>query len=199
MLKPCGRGDGGTPPGMGEGADSAPSPSLAAYRRANYDPVMRAAVLLCTVAIVALLTAGCGSNQAEQPTQAPGDFVRNLLTELYHGQTGKAWDQLHPYHQATVSRARYIECERIAPLPGKARRVDIVKVVDAKSAIPGHAGKVRSTEVTFRVLLELPGFSSPELITGTAQLFNVDGRWAWVIGPNDYPAYARGDCPGPTR
>jgi len=171
--------------------------ALSLFPATFYAPTMRAARLLCTMALVAVVAAGCGATAPPEPSQPPGEFVRNLVTELYHGQTGKAWDQLHPLHQAAVSRSRYIECERIAPLPGKARRIDIVKVVKAKTAIPGQTGKVPSTEVTFRVLLELPGFSSPELITGTAHVFNVDGRWAWVIGPNDYPAYAAGSCPGP--
>jgi hypothetical protein len=121
--------------------------------------------------------------------------VRTFVGELYRGETGKAWDLLHPYQQAKVPREKYIACEREAPLVGTAERIDVVRVVDVRAEIPGRSGKVASTAVTFRVLLALPGIAKPRPITHTAHVFNVHGRWTWVIGPSDFPAYAAGICP----
>ena len=158
---------------------------------------MRAGLATIVLA-AALASAGCGGGGGgadARPKEPPGHFVQTFVGELYRGETGKAWDLLHPIQQAKVPRAKYVACEREAPLQGTAQRIDVIRVVDVQAEIPGGAGKVPSTAVTFRVLLALPGYSKPQPITHTAHVFNVHGRWAWVIGPNDFPAYAAGICP----
>ena len=142
--------------------------------------------------VVLLLAAGCGGKAA--PEEDPGDFVGTLVRNLYQGRTAAAWESLHPLHKEMVSRARYIACERLEPLEGDIRRFDVVRVADMPSTIPGSADEVDSTEVTFRVLLALPGLE-PQPVTHTAHVFAVNGQWTWVIGPDDYAAYAAGDCP----
>lgn len=149
---------------------------------------------LALLAVLAL-AAGCGGGG--KPAQDPGDFVRTLVRNLYHGRSGTAWETLHPLHKATVSRARYIECERLEPLEGDVRRFDVVRVADGPSTIPGSGDEVDGTAVTFRVLLALPGLQ-PQPVTHTAHVFAVDGHWTWVIGPDDFAAYAAGDCPAST-
>ena len=144
----------------------------------------------------ALLVAGCGG--AAKPAEDPGDFVRTLVRNLYQGRSGAAWESLHPLHKAKVSRARYIACERLEPLQGTVRRFDVVRVADQPSTVPGSSDEVDSTAVTFRVLLALPGLQ-PLPVTHTAHVFAVDGHWTWVIGPDDFAAYAVGDCPVSTK
>ena len=90
-----------------------------------------------------------------------------------------------------MSRSRYIACERLEPLQGDMRRFEVVEVADTPSTIPGSADEVDSTAVTFRVTLALPGLT-PQPVTHTAHVFPVDGRWTWVIGPDDFAAYAAG-------
>jgi hypothetical protein len=155
--------------------------------------VRRASLLL--VAVLPLVAAGCGGDA--RPDQDPGEFVRALVSDLYQGKSGAAWENLHPLHKAKVSRARYVACERLEPLEGTVRRFDVVSVADGPSTIPGSGDEVDSTAVTFRVLLALPGLQ-PQPVTHTAHVFAVDGHWTWVIGPDDYAAYASGSCPAST-
>jgi hypothetical protein len=156
--------------------------------------VKRAA--LATFGVLLLAAAGCGGGG--NPKQDPGDFVRTLVNDLYAGDSGDAWDHLHPLHKAAVSRARYVQCERLEPLQGDMRRFEVVKVADGPSTIPGSADEVDGTAVTFRVTLALPGLS-PQPVTHTAHVFPVDGKWTWVIGPDDFAAYAAGQCPSATQ
>jgi hypothetical protein len=146
--------------------------------------------------LVVVATAGCGGGG--RPEQDPGDFVHTLVSDLYAGDTGDAWDHLHPLHKAAVSRARYVQCERLEPLQGDVRKFEVVKVADEPSTIPGSADSVDGTAVTFRVMLALPGLS-PQPVTHTAHVFPVDGQWTWVIGPDDFAAYAAGQCPSSTQ
>jgi hypothetical protein len=156
--------------------------------------MMRAA--LATLGVLLLTAAGCGGGG--KPEQDPGDFVRTLVRDLYAGDSGDAWDHLHPLHKAAVSRARYVQCEQLEPLQGDMRRFEVVKVADEPSTIPGSADEVDGTAVTFRVTLALPGLS-PQPVTHTAHVFPVDGEWTWVIGPDDFAAYAAGQCPSSTQ
>ena len=165
-----------------------PGPALPFARLGTLCGVRRLVFLL----VVLVLAAGCGGKAA--PEEDPGDFVGTLVRNLYQGRTAAAWENLHPLHKEKVSRSRYIACERLEPLQGDIRRFDVVRVADKPSTIPGSADEVDSTEVTFRVLLALPGLE-PQPVTHTAHVFAVDGHWTWVIGPDDYAAYAAGDCP----
>ena len=163
--------------------------SFPATRPGTLQRVRRGFLLLLAAVVLA---SGCGGSA--KPDEDPGDFVRVLVRDLFQGKSGAAWDNLHPLHKAKVTRARYVACERLEPLPGDVRRFDVVRVADSPSTVPGSGDEVDSTAVTFRVLLALPGLQ-PQPVTHTAHVFAVDGRWTWVIGPDDYAAYAAGDCP----
>ena len=154
---------------------------------------MQRTALAALGALLLLVALGCGADA--KPEQDPGDFVQSLVSDLYQGDTADAWEHLHRLHKEKVSRARYIACERLEPLEGDMRRFEVVEVADAPSTVPGSADEVDSTAVTFRVTLALPGLT-PQPVTHTAHVFPVDGRWTWVIGPDDFAAYAAGACPG---
>jgi hypothetical protein len=93
-----------------------------------------------------------------------------------------------------VPRARYVRCERGDPIHGDVTSVDIVDVKEESARVPGRGSDETSTAVELRYRLELPGRAaqSNDLVV---HLFAVGGRWAWVIGPTDYAAYAAGRCP----
>lgn len=153
--------------------------------------VIRGAALVLVLA-VAVAAGGCGGSDA--PDEDPGEFAATLLRQLDRGEAAKAWDELHPLHQETVSRARYVSCERGDPIEGTVTNVDVVDVKEEQARVPGRGSDEDSTAVELRYRLTLPGGSSQsnDLVV---HLFPVDGRWAWVIGPQDYAAYAAGRCP----
>lgn len=152
---------------------------------------MRVAALL--LAVVAL--AGCGGAKQEKP----GDFVTALIQDLGAGETAKAWELLHPLHRAKIPRARYVECESKDGFGGKVTKVDVLAVKKEPATIPGQFGERPSTAVTVGVTLDVPGSELPERFTLTAHVFDVDGKWAWVVGPVDYAAYMTGNCPSQER
>jgi hypothetical protein len=151
--------------------------------------VIRAAVLL--LAALALL-AGCGGEDA--PDEDPGSFAVTLLRQLDRGDAASAWEELHPLHQETVTRAQYVRCERGDPIQGDVTSVDVLDVKTEPARVPGRGSDETSTAVALRYRLKLPGRAAQanDLVV---HLFAVDGRWAWVIGPSDYADYAAGRCP----
>ena len=153
--------------------------------------VVRAAALVIIVA-AAVAAAGCGGS--DSPDGDPGEFAATLLRQLDRGDAAKAWDELHPLHQETVSRSRYVSCERGDPIQGTVTKVDVVDVKNEPARVPGRGSDETSTAVELRYRLTLPGGAaqSNDLVV---HLFPVDGRWAWVIGPQDFAAYAAGRCP----
>jgi hypothetical protein len=151
-------------------------------------------LILALALLAALLgAAGCGGD--ETPQEDPGVFVTSLVRTLYRGQSGDAWELLHPKHRATVPKERYVECEREVPLPGQVRRIEVVSVEDAPATVPGESEEIPSKAVKIRITLKLPGIPTAQPVTHTAHVFAVDGKWAWVIGPTDYATYASGACP----
>jgi hypothetical protein len=149
--------------------------------------IVRVTALL--LAVVAL--AGCGGDEP----QKPGDFVTTLIRDLGAGQTAKAWELLHPLHRAKIPRERYVECESKDGFGGKVTKVAVLAVKRQPATIPGQFGERPSTAVTVGVTLDVPESNVPERFTLTAHVFDVDGKWAWVVGPVDYAAYMTGNCP----
>lgn len=139
-----------------------------------------------------LAFAGCGGD--DDPGD-PGTFVTTLIRDLGRGQTGKAWDLLHPLHRERVPRARYVECESRDGFGGRVTKVDVLEVKEEPATIPGQFVQQPSTAVTVGVTLDVPEATAPERFTVTAHVFETDGAWAWVIGPVDYAAYLVGSCP----
>jgi hypothetical protein len=148
----------------------------------------RAAVLLAVLA----LAAGCGGS--DEPDEDPAAFATTLVERLDRGQTGLAWDALHPRHQEAVPRARYVSCERRDPIAGDVTRIQVADVHEEPWQVPGQDGDADSTAVTLQLTLTLPD-AQPDTFDLTVHLFPVDGRWTWVIGPDDYERYEGGSCP----
>jgi hypothetical protein len=149
--------------------------------------MIRAVVLLAVLALAA-----CGGDDA--PDEDPAAFATTLVERLDRGQTGLAWDELHPRHQAAVPRAKYVSCERRDPIAGDVTRISVADVREEQWQVPGDEGDTDSTAVTLELTLAVPD-ADPETFDLTVHLFPVDGRWTWVIGPDDYERYAGGSCP----
>ena len=140
--------------------------------------------------LVLLAFAGCGGN--DEPGD-PAAFVQTLIRELGSGQTGKAWEALHPLHRERVPRALYVRCERDDGFGGSVTKVDVLQVQQEPATIPGQFGERESTAVTVGITLVTP--DADERFTLTAHVFESEGDWTWVIGPADYAAYMTGVCP----
>lgn len=138
-----------------------------------------------------LALAGCGGD--DDPGD-PGTFVTTLIRDLGSGETGKAWDLLHPLHRERVPRARYVDCESRDGFGSRVTKVDVLDVKEEPATIPGRFGQRPSTAVTVGITLDGPA-EAPERFTLTAHVFETDGKWGWVIGPVDYAAYLAGSCP----
>jgi hypothetical protein len=148
---------------------------------------MRPAALL--LALLALV--GCGGG--DDDVGDPAEFVQTLIRDLGSGQTGKAWEALHPLHRERVPRALYVRCERGDGFGGSVATVDVLEVKDEPATIPGHFGERASTAVTVGITLVTP--DADERFTLTAHVFEDENDWTWVIGPVDYAAYMTGVCP----
>jgi hypothetical protein len=147
----------------------------------------RVAVLLAVLALAA-----CGGDDG--PEEDPGAFATTLVERLDRGESGLAWDGLHPSHQEAVSRDRYITCERRDPIDGEVTDIRVEDVREEPWSVPGQDGEDDSTAVTLRLTLAAQD-AAPDSFDLTVHLFPVDGHWTWVIGPEDYERYAGGECP----
>ena len=152
-------------------------------------PVRLPALVL---ALAALAAGGCGGDEA--PDEDPAAFATALVRDLERGDAGDAWERLHPAHQEAVPRALYVRCEAGDGFGGTVESLRVARVEEAPWKVPGETDETDSTAVTLDVALLVPG-AELERFDLTAHLFAVDGRWAWVIGEDDYAAYAAGDCP----
>jgi hypothetical protein len=148
---------------------------------------VRRAALLLTV----LVLAACGGDDPGDP----GEFAARVIRLLGSGQTGRAWDLLHPLHRERVPRTLYVRCERSDGFGGTVTKIDVLEVKKAPATIPGQFGRRASTAVTVGITLDTPEVDEPEKFSLTVHVFEDDGKWAWVIGPVDYAAYMTGVCP----
>jgi hypothetical protein len=134
--------------------------------------------------LAALALAGCGGGDDE----TAADFATRVVGLLGDAEPGKAWDELHPAHRDAVPRELYVRCEGDEGLGGEVSELEVAGIREEDAAVPGH-GDEPGTEVAVRLTL------GGELVEFDMHVFDVDGEWTWVIGANDYAAYAAGRCP----
>jgi hypothetical protein len=171
---------------------------------------MSRAVLL----VLALcLCAGCGGSKsssqekqssssqamttaAKAPDQDPGDFYKDLVNQQALGQYGRAWDSLHPFHQAVVSRARYVDCQSQNDTGTfTIEKTEVLDQYDEPVRIPGQTKDVPSKAVTLRLTIGGGGLEKPGTYTQTAHAVAVDGQWRWILKSVDFRAYKAHRCP----
>lgn len=154
---------------------------------------MRRAVLLLFLVVPALVAvAGCGGD--DEPEQTPEAFVTTLIRQLGEGRTASAWEELHPEHRERVPRRLYVRCEKGDGFGGEVTKIDVLEVKPEPATVPGTFGERPSTAVTVGVTLK-PDAGETEQFSLTAHVFEIEGRWSWVIGPVDFASYLAGQCP----
>jgi hypothetical protein len=153
--------------------------------------------LLLVLLSVLVLLAGCSGGSGESAgsvasAEGPDDMLKRVLTRHFKGQYRLAYDDLHPAHQALVTRDNYAYCLSRVLTTADLRSVTTLKITDApltRDAIPEKQAK----EVTLRVTA-----GSGNMRDSAAQSFRAvrtDGRWAWILPASDIGAYRAGRCP----
>lgn len=150
----------------------------------------RAAVAIIVSAACLLVACGGGGGGGDSD-QSASEFVVELVETVAKGQHVRAWEQLHPAHQAIATREAYVAC----------REDTVVAIEDVKAieeypeteVIPELGETVtQAVTVSFRVgetTLRDTFHAVPD-----AAARHGDG-WRWVLPTADLEAYRAGDCP----
>jgi hypothetical protein len=111
------------------------------------------------------------------------------MESLYTGLFRHAYASLYPAHQRIVSRERFFQCGKAAPL-GTLQSLEVLDVYDDAIRIPGVRER-KAKAVRVRVTLasgQTDTFVNHEVKIGT--------RWYWVLNSAAVRAYQAGRCPG---
>lgn len=154
--------------------------------------------LLVVSLILTALVAGCSGGDGDEPQTAaasaegPDDMLKRVLSLHFKGQYRRAYDDLHPGHQAIVTRDNYAFCQGDAVTTTRLKRARTLAITDmplTRVGIPEKAAK--------EVRLRLTAVSG-RMSDSWAQSFRAvrtDGRWAWILPADDIGAYRAGRCP----
>lgn len=142
---------------------------------------------LLALAVLVLAVAGCGGGGS--PEQSAGEFVDGLFSRIFDGHHASVWEDLYPPHQEVATRARYVSCSEEEPAVEDPAVVEVLGVRDEMWQVAGEPDSQESKAVTFRITIAGSG------ATSTGHLIAVDGRWRWILSPDDYQAFSAGQCP----
>src|SRR5215217_2938251 len=148
---------------------------------------MALARALLFIALTAPLC-GCALNVNEADRGA-GAAVKRGVEQMYFGDYGAAWAELHPRHRRFVTRSEYEECRRGIDVAGTLESVLILDVRDEPLTIYGLPPRTPSKAVKVRVTTDEGEF------TATYHVVLVDGTWRWVLSNGAARGFARTDCP----
>jgi hypothetical protein len=149
--------------------------------------VVRRLALLAFVAL--LVVPACGGDVDPASTPA-GRAQVVLLDDLYNGRFEKAYAELHPSHQAIVSRALFVRCAQETVPVGQLDSIEILDVFDEKTE-GLELGDEPSKAVRIRLTL-----ADGESTTFVNHAVEVGDRWRWVLNRKAIEAYKAGRCPG---
>jgi hypothetical protein len=148
--------------------------------------VVRRLALFAFVALLVVPACGGDVDPARTPAGRAQVF---LLDNLYNGRFEKAYAELHPAHQAIVSRKLFVRCARETVPVGQLDSIEILDVFDDKTEglmlrdAPSKAVRIRLT-----------------LADGGSETFEnhsikVGDRWRWVLNKKAIDACRAGRCP----
>ena len=146
---------------------------------------MKRIALLAFVAILAL--PACGGEVDPARTPAGAAQVR-LLEDLYNGRFGEAYADLHPSHQAIVSRSMFVRCARQTVPVGTLDSIEILEVFDDETR-----GLLLGGEPTKGVRIRLT-LTDGRSTTFVNHAVRVGERWRWILNQAAIDAYRAGRC-----
>jgi hypothetical protein len=131
----------------------------------------------------------------KQPTADPVVFLRGIVRHIADNDYDGVWPSLHPAQQRVATRAVYVNCEALTPIPGHLDWIRLVRAKDERITVPGDHGLVPSKAVTFRVKLSEPVLDESVVVTQTVHAVAVDGEWRWILSPKRFGIYRSRSCP----
>jgi hypothetical protein len=149
--------------------------------------VVRRLALFAFVALLAVPACGGDVDPARTPA---GKAQVELLDELYNGRFGEAYEDLHPSHQAIVSRSLFARCARQTVPVGQLDSIEVLDVFD-----DGTKGLLVDDEPTkaVRIRLTLADGGSTTFVNHEVK---VGDRWRWILNKSAIKAYRADRCPG---
>lgn len=131
----------------------------------------------------------------KQPTADPVVFLRGIVRHIADNDYDGVWPSLHPAQQRVATRAVYVSCEAMTPIPGHLDWIRLVRAKDEQITVPGDHGVVPSKAVTFKVKLSEPLLDESVIVTQTVHAVAVDGEWRWILSPKRFGIYRSRSCP----
>jgi hypothetical protein len=154
------------------------------------------AFILATVVLAPGALAGpARADQASTPPkQGAVVFLESVITAIAANDYAKAWQTLHPIHQAAAPEEEYVACEELSPIPGTLESLVPVHVQRRPVTVAGLPKKVRGVAVTFRLRFENRAIGASADVKLTAATVKVAGRWTWLLPAARYELYRDDAC-----
>ena len=153
---------------------------------AEWFGMVRRLALLVFAAVLALSACGGDVDPARTPA---GRAQVVLLDDLYNGRFEKAYAELHPAHQAIVSRKLFVRCARETIAVGQLDSIEVLDVFDEKTeglGLGDEPSKAVRLKLTFTDGETDGPFERHEVKVGD--------RWRWVLNKEAIEAYKAGRC-----
>lgn len=138
------------------------------------------------VFVLSLGLVACGGGDNDDGPGDAGEWSVANMETLLRGQWARAWEQLHPDHQAHIARDLYIECNSDRSFPDL--EVEVDEVFEEEINVP-ELGEIETTAVT----MVLSSGDSSEFVT--RHLVEHEGEWTWITTQDAIDAYSAGECP----
>lgn len=140
---------------------------------------------LAAVAVGSAFATVAGARALTPSASRLGDpvaFLRRVVSEIAANQYATAWRTLAPAQQRLVSRAAYVACESLSPIPGKLASLTVVKVFKEPVTVAGpESADVQATAVTFRIEIVGAALRDSVVVQHTVHAVEASGRWAWIL------------------
>ena len=141
-------------------------------------------VWLIGVMCLALTAVACGGDDGSdnEASRAAEGIYASFLDQDF----GRAWDTLHPSHQAIVARDTFINCQTGNTVPWTS--VEVIREHDEIWEAP-EVGQITSRAVESRLI------GDQDITQGTLHMLEVDGEWRWFLDEDAVRTFKQGQCP----
>ena len=117
--------------------------------------------------------------------------MTRILREEIKGQWAPQWDELHPGHQALITRHQYVACSRGLQTNIATGR-EVFTVLDVTDQSIDVRGVPQRTSKLVTISFRAPGSASA--LTYRLHAVAVKDRWTWILGDRFLSAIAHGRC-----